>query len=254
MSARRLPGVKAAIMCCVLLTSCSPAQDGGPVVLAAASMQEGLSAAADSWATTHGQPPPILSFASSAAVARQVDEGAPADLVVIADDRWIDWLVSRDVLAGTPVSLVSNALVVVAPLGVETPESLVAFANDKDAGRLAIAEPSSVPAGHFAKAALQTMGLWDALSTRLAPGDNVRASLALVERGEATMGIVYASDAAASDRVQVVEQIAPEMHPPIIYYAARVSGAQHESAQDFLDYLTSPQGRQIIVERGFTLP
>ena len=187
-------------------------------------------------------------------MARQVDEGAPADLVVIADDRWIDWLVSRDVLAGTPVSLVSNALVVVAPLGMETPESLVAFADDKGAGRLAIAEPGSVPAGHFAKAALQTMGLWDALSTRLAPGDNVRASLALVERGEATMGIVYASDAAASDRVQVVEQIAPEMHPPIIYYAARVSGAQHESAQDFLDYLTSPQGRQIIVERGFTLP
>ncbi len=223
-------------------------------MLAAASMQEGLAAAAERWATEEGQPRPVLSFASSAAVARQVDEGAPADLVVVADDRWMDWLASRDALKGSPVPLVRNALVAVVPLGKETPVSLAAFAGDEGAGRLAMGEPDSVPAGEFARAALQTMGLWEALSARLAPGDNVRASLALVERGEAAMGIVYASDAAASDRVQVAERIAPAMHPPIIYYAARLSGSQHSHAQDFLDYLASSEGKQAIAEHGFTLP
>ena len=154
----------------------------------------------------------------------------------------------------SPAPLVANSLVVVVPLRIDRPQSLAAFAADADAGRLAIGEPESVPAGEFARAALQNMGLWNALSARLAPGDNVRASLALVERGEAAMGIVYASDAAASDRVRVVERIAPEMHPPIIYYVALVSGSQHEKAQDFLDYLTSPQGREVIAGQGFALP
>lgn len=243
----------AALAVSAILPSCAPTEDAGPVVLAASSMQEGLGAAADDWAAT-GHPRPVLSFASSSAVARQVSEGAPADLVITSDDRWMDWLADRQALAGEPVPLVANALVVVAPLGTDGPESLSALASDAGAGRLAIGEPESVPAGEFARTALQNMGLWETLSSRIAPGENVRASLALVERGEASLGIVYASDAAASERVRIVEEIPPEMHPPIIYYAARVSREGHEDTQAFLDYLTSPQGQSAMVAKGFVLP
>jgi molybdate transport system substrate-binding protein len=216
-------------------------------------MQEGLNAAADGW-ETQGHARPVLSFASSSAVARQVDEGAPADLVVTSDDRWIEWLAARDALAGEPLPLVANQLVVVAPVGQDEPASLVALAADPDAGRLAMGDPDSVPAGEFARAALVSMGLWDALADRLAPGENVRASLALVERGEAALGVVYASDAAASQQVRVVEEIAPDTHPPIVYYVAMAAGSQHGEAQGFLDYLTSPEGRQKLVGQGFSLP
>ena len=237
----------------VFLSSCAPADETGPVVLAASSMQEGLTAAADDWAA-HGHPRPVLSFASSSAVARQVSEGAPADLVVTSDDRWIEWLAQRDALAGEPVPLVANSLVVVVPASAPGPNSLSQFAAHESAGRLAIGEPESVPAGEFARAALRNMGLWDEVSSRVAPGENVRASLALVERGEAALGIVYASDAAASDRVRIVETIEPAMHPPIIYYAALVSRARHEDTRAFLDYLVSPRGQRAIVAKGFALP
>jgi len=242
-----------ASMGAALLWACAPADDTGPVVLAAASMQEGLNAAADSWEAL-GHERPVLSFASSSAVARQVAEGAPADLVVTSDDRWIEWLAERGALSGDAAPLVANSLVVVAPLGEGGPESLAAFAADPDAGRLAMGEPDSVPAGEFARAALQNMDLWDSLAPRMAPGENVRASLALVERGEAVLGIVYSSDAEASESVRVVERIDPAMHPAIIYYTALVEGASNAEAQDFIVYLTSPEGRAAIMAKGFALP
>lgn len=237
----------------VLPGACAPAKQEGPVVLAASSMQEGLTAIADSWAS-QGHARPVLSFASSSAVARQLAEGAPADLVITSDDRWIEWLAGRGALAGPPRALVANRLVVVAPAGQDGPASLAALAADPDAGRLAMGDPDSVPAGEFARSALISMGLWQALSSRLAPGENVRASLALVERAEAPLGVVYASDAAASNRVRVVQEIAPQMHPPIVYYVAMAARSQHPQAQDFLDYLASEQGRAKLVEQGFSLP
>ncbi len=247
-----LSGIVAGLYAMVL-AACAPAEPSGPVILAASSMQEGLGAAAQRWAGK-GHQRPVLSFASSSAVARQVSEGAPADLVVTSDDRWIDWLARQDVLSGEPVPLVANALVVVAPAGAEAGKSLSEFASDPGAGRLAVGEPDSVPAGEFARAALQAMGLWDALSSRLAPGENVRASLALVERGEAALGIVYASDAAASDAVEVVERIDPGTHPAIVYYVAVVAGARHPDTRALVEFLTSPEGRAILMEEGFTLP
>ncbi|WP_120077096.1 molybdate ABC transporter substrate-binding protein [Aurantiacibacter odishensis] len=236
-----------------LLACCAPAEQSGPVVLAASSMQEGLGAAAERWAGK-GYERPVLSFASSSAVARQVSEGAPGDLVITSDDRWIDWLAERGALSGAPLPLVANSLVVVAPAGAAGPRSLEAFAADPDAGRLAIGEPDSVPAGEFARVALQSMGLWEALSSRLAPGENVRASLALVERGEAALGIVYSSDAAASDSVEVVETIDSRTHPAIIYYVAVAAGSRHPDTREFLEYLISPEGRAAIAEEGFSLP
>lgn len=243
----------AAMVAGASLVGCAPPAETGPVVLAAASMQEGLGAAADSWAG-QGHARPVLSFASSAAVARQVSEGAPADMVVTSDDRWIDWLSDRGALAGDPRPLVTNALVVVAPVADGRRQSLATFAADPVAGRLAIGEPDSVPAGDFARAALRNMGLWDILASRLAPGENVRASLALVERGEASLGIVYASDAQSSERVRVVETIDEQMHPAIVYYAALAIGSRHEDARAFLDYLVSAEGRAVIAAQGFELP
>lgn len=237
----------------VLLASCAPAEEAGPVVLAAASMQEGLNAAADGWAA-QGHARPVLSFASSSAAARQASEGAPADIVVTSDDRWMEWLAKREALSGDPRPLVANALVVVAPVGGGGHDSLADFAADSDAGRLAIGEPDSVPAGEFAREALRNLGLWDALVPRLAPGENVRASLALVERGEASMGIVYASDAVASRGVRIVEPVDPSVHSAIVYYAALTEGSQHPEATAFLDYLTSDEGRAAILEQGFVLP
>lgn len=236
-----------------LLAACAPPAETGPVVLAAASMQEGLGAAADSWAG-QGRARPVLSFASSAAVARQVSEGAPADIVVTSDDRWIDWLADRGALSGDPRPLVTNALVVVAPFVDDREQRLATFVADPEAGRLAMGEPDSVPAGEFARAALRNMGLWDQLASRLAPGENVRASLALVERGEASLGIVYASDAHSSERVRVVETIDEEMYPPIVYYAALTQASRHEDARAFLDYLVSDESRAVIAAEGFGLP
>ncbi|WAT19288.1 molybdate ABC transporter substrate-binding protein [Aurantiacibacter sp. MUD11] len=237
----------------VLAAGCAPAEEAGPVVLAAASMQEGLTAAANAW-EAQGQPAPVVSFASSAAVARQVGEGGPADLVVIADREWIDWLEAREALGSQPRALVTNGLVVVAPLETAGPDSLAELAANPDAGRLAMGEPGSVPAGKFARVALQSMGLWEALAPRVVPGDNVRVSLALVERGEVPLGIVYASDAQASRNVRVVQRIDPDMHPPIIYYLARTRSSRHPDAQGFADFLASQQGRAIIAGHGFGWP
>lgn len=239
------------------MACCAPTQETGPVVLAASSMQEGLVNAGQHWAQ-EGHLAPVFSFAASSAVARQVSEGAPADIVVTSDKRWMDWLAERGALASDPRELVSNTLVVVAPaapaISAAAPGTLAALAADPGGGRLAIAEPDSVPAGQFARAALESMGIWGALSDRLVPGENVRAALAMVERGEAALGIVYASDARASERVRVVERIDTAMHPPILYYAALVADARHPQALVFLDFIASDAGRGIIAEQGFIVP
>lgn len=253
MRGSRLKSRLASLSAIVLAVSCTPAEDTGPIVLAASSMQEGLTAAADAW-EGQGKPRPVVSFASSSVVARQVGQGSPADLVVISDSEWINWLAAEGELESPARALVTNGLVVIAPLGTTLPHNLAEFAADPAAGRLAIGEPDSVPAGKFARAALQSMGLWDELAPRVVPGDNVRVSLALVERGEAQAGIVYASDAQASRNVRVVERIHPEMHPPITYYVAKTKASQHRDADGFEDFLTSQQGRAIIASYGFGWP
>lgn len=240
----------AAISFALLLSSCSPAEREGPVVLAASSLQEAIEDAADNW-EMQGNARPVLSFAASSAIARQVELGGPADLVITADREWIDWLGERDLLEGAPRALVTNGLVVVAPLEGDISMSLADFAADEAAGPLAIAEPEVVPAGRFARAALENLDLWEPLEDRIVPRENVRAALALVERGEVRMGIVYASDAQASRRVRVIERLDPSLHPPITYHLAHVSGSRHRGAEDFAEFLLGQQGRAILVARGF---
>lgn len=240
-----------------LLSACSggSAEDGrdgaGPVVLAAASLQEALTEAASAWAA-QGHPPPRLSFAASSALARQIEGGAPADLFLSADAEWMDRLDSAGLLrAGSRADLLANELVLIAPApaaGAPPPAAgLAALA----AGRVAMADPEAVPAGRYARAALGHLGLWDAVAPRVVPAENVRAALALVERGEVGLGIVYATDALASSRVVVVHRFAPGSHPPIRYPVAILAAARHPDAPGLRAFLASPPAARIFARHGF---
>lgn len=242
----------------LLLAACQGERDAseGPVLLAAASMQEAMEATADGWAAA-GHARPLISFASSAVVARQASEGAPADLVVTADEKWMDWMEQQQLLRpGTRRNIAGNRLVLVAPG--EPDEAPAAGEGDASAllskfsGRLAIAEPETVPAGRYAVAALKQMGLAERLADTIVPAENVRSALALVERGEVELGIVYATDALASDKVVVLASLDPEMHPPIRYPLSVLAGSAHPDAEAFADYVASPAGQAILARHGFS--
>ncbi len=225
----------------------SPAPDG-PIVLAPSSLQEALASVADSWAA-QGHSRPLLSFAGSPTMARQVSGGAPADIVLLADEQWMDRLEADSLLApGTRRALLGNRLVLIAPIGEDrtrlspTLDNLPALLGS---GRLAIADPDSVPAGRYGKMALETLGLWDKISGRIAPTENVRAALALVERGETQFGLVYASDLIASDKVMLAAEIPEDAQPPIRYPVAILASSTHADARDFLAYLASPEAERI---------
>jgi molybdate transport system substrate-binding protein len=185
------------------------ADEGGlarvAAVLAAASLQESLTEAANAW-TAKGHAKPILSFAASSALARQVIAGAPADLFLSADEEWMDAVAKAGLLrTGTRTTLLGNRLVLIAPASSKvrlTPARGFALAKALGTGRLAIADPDAVPAGKYAKAALTALGVWPSVAAKVAPAENVRAAMALVERGAAPLGIVYATDARASKAVR----------------------------------------------------
>ena len=220
----------------------------GPTVLAAASLQEALEQAAAAW-EAEGHPAPVLSFAGTSALARQVEQGAPADLFISADEEWMDTLAGENLLrAGTRRDLLGNDLVVIAPRGAKAP----ALADLGD-GKLALADPGAVPAGKYAKASLESLGLWADLADNVVPAENVRAAMALVERGEAPLGVVYATDALASDKVAVVEKLPGASHPPIRYPAAVLAGSKNPQAEEFLAYLASDAADKIFAEHGFEI-
>lgn len=240
----------------LLLAMLSPAQaqPRGPVVLAAASLQEGLSEAADRWAAL-GHARPVLSFAGSSALARQIAAGAPGDLFISADEEWMDYVAARKLLRpGSRAAFLSNRLVLIAP--VDSRLRLVIgrgfpIARALGTGRLAMADPAAVPAGKYGRAALTKLGVWPGVAGRIASAENVRAALALVERGEAPLGIVYATDAKASARVRIVGVFPPASHPPIIYPMALLRTARNRDADAFRRFLLSPQGKAIFVRHGF---
>ncbi|QQA41579.1 molybdate ABC transporter substrate-binding protein [Pelagovum pacificum] len=180
-----------------------------------------------------------IAYAGSGAIARQIDQGAPADVVLLANTDWMDWLDGRG-LVTEPRLLFSNRIVLVAPAGAGTveltDEGLDVALGD---GRLAIGLVESVPAGIYGKAALEGLGLWDEVSTRLAEAENVRAALALVARGEAPLGLVYATDAAAEPGVSVVADLPEDSHPQILYVGALIAGNDAPGAAEFLDAVAS---------------
>lgn len=228
----------------------------GPLVLAAASLQEAMSAAADAWARM-GRGRPVVSFGASSALARQVMAGARADLFASADEAWMDAVEQRGLLRpGTRAALVGNRLVIVAPRASRTAAPLKAgdIVEALGSGRLAMADPASVPAGRYGRAALVRLGVWPQVAANVVRAESVRAALALVERGAAPLGIVYATDARASAKVRVVAILPAASHPSIRYPLAILSASRHPEAPGFHAFLLSPRGRAIFARYGFTAP
>jgi molybdate transport system substrate-binding protein len=226
------------------------------VVLAASSLQEALEAEAQAWAA-QDHPHPTLSFAASSALARQVESGAPADLFVSADETWMDTVEKAGALkAGTRRDLLTNSLVLIAPaastatIDLANPASLDAAIGR---GKLAMADPDAVPAGKYGKAALEHLKLWAGVSGKVVRAENVRAALALVESGETPLGIVYATDAAASSKVRVLATFPADSHPPIRYPIAVLATSTNGQADGFQRFLASSRGRAIFAQYGFGL-
>ncbi len=197
------------------------------------------------------------SFAASSALARQIEAGAPAQLFVSADSDWMDYLEARKLLApGTRSNLLENELVLIAPAA--SPASLriapgFAIGAALGTGRLAIADPDAVPAGKYARAALESLGVWREVEARTARAENVRAALAFVARGEAPLGIVYRTDALAETGVRVVDAFPAGSHPPIVYPVAALLRAP-PAARELQRFFATPQARAIWLRHGFRLP
>ncbi len=198
------------------------------------------------------------SYAGTSLLAKQIEEGAPADIFFSADEQWMDYVAERKLIAlATRVDVVGNRLVLIAPKD-RAPALTIApgFGLARalgDGGRLAIADPVNVPAGRYGKAALTTLGVWDRVAARLAPADNVRAALAFVARGETPLGIVYASDVVAEPGVTVVGTFPRGTHPPIVYPAALTVKAGRD-AKGVLDVIASPEAHAIFAKHGFLAP
>jgi molybdate transport system substrate-binding protein len=197
-----------------------------------------------------------ISFAASSALARQIDRGAPADLYVSANVVWINWLEARGkIVEASKASLAGNRLVMIAPRGsVPAMDSFSApvVMQILKGQRLAIADPGHVPAGIYARQALAALGTWQQISRHLAPSVNVRAALALVERGAAPLGIVYASDAFNNSAVDVIHRFANTSHTPIQYIAAAIAGNGGRSADAFLSELTGERSKLVFKKYNFS--
>lgn len=239
------------------------AQAGEPVVVfAAASLKNALDDAAAAWTKVSGTPARI-SYAGSNALAKQIEAGAPADLFVSADSAWMDYVERANLLRpGTRVDLLRNALVLVAPGPRNaTADPRIALAPDLGdtlthvlgGGKLAMATIDAVPAGKYGKAALEKLGAWDAVKGQVAQAENVRAALLLVARGEAPLGIVYATDAVAEPNVHVVATFPADSHPPIVYPAALTLDSRNPEATALLAYLRGPAARGFFERQGFTV-
>lgn len=252
-------GVFRAFLLALALLACDAARAAGPelTVFAAASLRNVLEAI-DAARQRAGALPARLAFAASSTLARQIERGAPADVYISADRDWMDYLAAHGrIVQGARVIVARNRLVLIAPGPPAVPVVIgrgFPLAERLAGGRLALGDPSHVPAGRYAKAALQSLGLWAAVAGRLAPVDNVRVALALVARGEAPLGIVYASDAAAEPSVHVIGTFPADSHPPIVYPAAVVVGGARAEAQRYIAFLRSPPARAVFLRQGFLAP
>ena len=250
--ARRVFGaITAAVLLAGLLT---PAAASSVVVFAAASLREALHEQARLFEADTGNRI-VVSYAASNALAKQIEAGAPANLFISADETWMDYLEQRALLIpDSRVNLLGNTLVLIAPaasagsLRIEPGFGLSAALGG---GKLAMANPDSVPAGRYGKAALEALGVWRAVERDIVRAENVRAALALVARGEAAFGIVYRTDALAEKSVRIVDTFPLGAHPPIVYPAARIAGHETPVARALLDALRSPSAKAIWIKYGF---
>jgi len=230
-------------------------EDRSPItVFAAASLTNVLQELADGF-TKDSSIAVRFSFAASSALARQIENGSRADVFFSADLEWMDYLQTRNLIQpATRHDVLGNQLVLIAPASSKLTlkiEPHFALAATLGKGRLATGDPDSVPVGRYAQEALAKLGVWDEVSARLVRADSVRSALAFVERGEAALGIVYATDALIDKNVRVVDVFPPDSHVPIIYPAALTIGAKPDAAR-FLAYIRGPAGGVAFRRYGFT--
>ena len=227
------------------------------VIFAAASMKNALDEAAANWVKEAGKPAPKISYAASNTLAKQIENGAPADLFVSADLDWMDYVAGKNLIRpDSRVSLLSNRIVLIAGKDSTARIELKPGADIAAAigsSRLAMGNVDSVPAGKYGKAALEKLGSWDKAKDKVAQAESVRAALLLVSRGEAPLGIVYATDAAADPQVKVVATFPEDTHPPIIYPVAVTKDSANPDAQAFLSYLRGPSAKPVFEKQGFTV-
>ena len=230
---------------------------GGMVVFAAASLKNALDEIAAAWAKDTGKTAPRISYAASSALAKQIEQGAPADLFISADTDWMDYVEKKDLIKkDTRVNLLGNKIVLIAPRDSKTTVAVrqgFDLAKALAGGKLAMANVDAVPAGKYGKAALEKLGAWDGVKSNIAQAENVRAALLLVARGEAPLGIVYATDAAAEPNVRIIGEFPAASHPPIIYPAALTKAPKSPDAKAFLEMLKSSKARPAFEKQGFTV-
>jgi len=251
----RLAGIFAAFVM-LLGAACSPAvaRDKTITVFAAASMKNALDDIDAAYTAKTGVKL-VASYAASSALAKQVEQGAPADIFVSADTDWMDYATAKkNINESTRVNLLGNSMVLIAPkdsrIGDVTIEQGFDLAKLAGDGKIATADVKSVPVGKYAKASLEKLGAWSAAEPKFAMTENVRAALALVARGEAALGIVYSTDAKVEPGVKIIGTFPTDSHPPIIYPVAATATAKAEAA-DYLAFLRSSAAKTIFEKYGF---
>ena len=219
-------------------------------VFAAASLKEVMDRASAAFKAESGTEV-VVSLASSSVLARQIDAGAPADIFISADQEWMDWVAERNLIRNDSRRLVAgNDLVMVSAQAASAGAKPDAILSE---GRFAMGDPSHVPAGIYAKAALTSLGLWEKVKDHAVFGENVRVALELAQRGEVNAAIVYGSDQLAAKELPRVYTFPAGSHPPIVYPAAATAKAK-PAADAFLDFLSGEEGQKIFRDRGFAPP
>jgi molybdate transport system substrate-binding protein len=232
------------------------AQGKDVVVFAAASLKNALDDIAGQWQRETGKKT-VISYAASNTLIKQIEQGAPADIFISADLDWMDYGQQKNLIKpDSRFNLLGNRLVLIAPkdssvsANIQPGFGLATLLKD---GRLAMGNVDAVPAGKYGKAALEKLGVWDSVKDKIAQAESVRAALLFVSRGEAPLGIVYQTDAAADPSVKIVGTFPENTHPRIIYPVALTKESTNPGAQAFLNYLRSPAARAAFERQGFTV-
>lgn len=237
-----------------LYSAISRSASADVTLFAAASLKNALDDVQKTWSSQHGGKV-VIAYAASSALARQIEKGAPADIFVSADLDWMDYLGQRKLVRDdSRVNLLRNELVMIAPAGAKISVELrrgLQLGDLLGRDRLSMADPDSVPAGKYGKSALEALGLWASVSTKIIRADNVRAALNFVARGEAPLGIVYRTDAAAEAKVRIVAAFPGNSHPPIVYPAALLTGSPNPEAAAFFSFMKSAAATGIFRKHGF---
>lgn len=240
----------------LLLTLAGPVQAKDLLVFAAASLKNAAEDIGKAYEAT-GAGKVTYSFAASSDLAKQIENGAPAAIFISADTKWMDYLAERKLIVPeTRHDLLGNRLVLIAPsdssMTIDLAEG-APLAQSLGDGKLAMADPDSVPAGRYGKAALDALKLWSSVEPSVVRAKDVRATLAFVERGEAAAGIVYATDAMVSKKVRIVDEFPEASHPKIVYPVALIAGQDDAAAHAFYDYLNGDKARGVFLDYGFSI-